>query len=109
MNTPMSVVLSVSVPLLVRLAEQSPEPEDVKAGWLGFGVFLILAAAVVFLAFSLRKHLGKVDFEEPTDEKAPDGGDPDAGDPDAGDPRGGDADREGRGETATNGDRPSAL
>jgi hypothetical protein len=63
----MSTLLTLSLPLLV-LAGKSPEPEDVKAGWLGFGVFLILAAAVVFLAFSLRKHLGKVDFEEPTDE-----------------------------------------
>ena len=66
----MSTLLTLSLPLLV-LAGKSPEPEDVKAGWLGFGVFLILAAAVVFLAFSLRKHLGKVDFEEPTDDASP--------------------------------------
>jgi hypothetical protein len=54
------------VPLLAaRLADKMPEPEDVKAGWLGFAVFLALAAVVVFLSFSLRKHLGRVDFEEP--------------------------------------------
>jgi hypothetical protein len=62
----MNTVLALSLPLLA-LAGKTPEPEDVKAGWLGFGVFLLLAAAVVFLAFSLRKHLGKVDFEEPGD------------------------------------------
>ena len=49
---------------LVPLVEQAPDPEDVKPGWLGFTVFLLLAAAVVFLAFSLRKHLRKVNFEE---------------------------------------------
>ena len=69
----MSTLLTLSLPLLV-LAGKSPEPEDVKAGWLGFGVFLILDAAVVFLAFSLRKHLGKVDFEDPTDDAVPSDG-----------------------------------
>ncbi len=48
---------------LVRLAEglpeDGPEPEDVKAGWLGFGVFLLLVAAVVVLSFSLVKQLRK--------------------------------------------------
>ena len=52
---------------LVPLVDQAPDPEDVKPGWLGFTVFLLLAAAVVFLAFSLRKHLGKVNFEEKTE------------------------------------------
>ncbi len=96
----MNTLVSLSVPLLV-LAAKSPEPEDVKAGWLGFGVFLILAAAVVFLAFSLRKHLGKVDFEEPTEEADPGRADPAIRDHDA--PRPEDAPV--RGETATNGDR----
>jgi hypothetical protein len=58
--------LLVSVAVLV-LVEAPPEPEDVKAGWLGFGVFLALAVAVAFLGFSLRKHLRKVDFEEEPD------------------------------------------
>ncbi len=48
---------------LLRLAEglpeEGPEPEDVKAGWLGFGVFLLLVAAVVVLSFSLVKQLRK--------------------------------------------------
>jgi hypothetical protein len=83
-----TVLLTVSVPLMVWLADKTPEPEDVKAGWLGFGVFLLLAAAVVFLAFSLRKHLGKVDFEEPTDEPTASG-----------------EDTPGRAEPASNGDR----
>jgi hypothetical protein len=56
----MNIVWTVLVPLL----DKTPDPEDVKPGWLAFVVFLLLAAAVVFLAFSLRKHLGKVNFQE---------------------------------------------
>lgn len=41
------------------LPEEGPEAEDVKAGWLGFSVFLLLVAAVVFLSFSLVKQLRK--------------------------------------------------
>jgi hypothetical protein len=96
----MNTLLTVSLPLLV-LAGQTPEPEDVKAGWLGFGVFLILAAAVVFLGFSLRKHLGKVDFEEPTDESAPESDDS----PGSQEPARGREGAPGRGEPASNGDR----
>lgn len=45
---------------VIRLAEEKgPEPEDVKAGWAAFGIFLLLAAAVVFLGFSLTKQLRK--------------------------------------------------
>ena len=54
-------------------AQEGPAPEDVKAGWLGLLVWLALAAAVVFLAFSLTKHLKKVDFDEGPDEGPDDG------------------------------------
>jgi hypothetical protein len=60
---------TVLVPLIATLQE-GPDPEDVKAGWLGFGVFLLLAVAVALLGFSLRKHLRKVDFEEQGDAPA---------------------------------------
>lgn len=61
---------------LATLAQDAPAPEDVKAGWLGFGVWIALAVAVVFLAFSLRKHLGKVDFDEGEDRSAESGEEP---------------------------------
>jgi hypothetical protein len=51
--------LNIVWTVLVPLVEQGPDPEDVKPGWLGFGVFLLLAAAVVFLAFSFTKQLRK--------------------------------------------------
>ena len=50
--------------VLVPLLDKTPAPEDVKPGWLGFAVVRLLAAAVAFLCFSLRKHLRKVNFEE---------------------------------------------
>ncbi len=65
--------LSTAVTALLVLAQTPPDPEDVKAGWLGFAVFLLLAAAVAFLGFSLRKHLRRVDFEEQPDNEPENG------------------------------------
>ena len=53
--------------VVVPLVDQAPDPEDVKPGWLGLTVFLLLALAVVFLAFSFLKQLRKVNFEEKDD------------------------------------------
>lgn len=61
---PLNAVTTVWT-VLVPLVDEVPDPEDVKPGWLGFGVFLLLAAAVVLLVFSFRKQLRKVNFEEP--------------------------------------------
>jgi hypothetical protein len=49
---------------VLPLAAKGPNPADVKPGWLGFAVFLALAAALVLLMMSFRKQLRKVDFEE---------------------------------------------
>ena len=46
-----------AVLLVVRLADETPKPEDVKAGWTAFAIFLLLALAVVVLGFSLTKQL----------------------------------------------------
>ena len=45
--------------LVILLADETPDPEDVTAGWPGLLVFLLLIAAVVFLGFSLVKQLRK--------------------------------------------------
>ena len=48
--------------VLVRLTDQlpqGPEPEEVKAGWTAFAVFLLLGLALVFLMFSMVKQLRK--------------------------------------------------
>jgi hypothetical protein len=66
------------------LAEQAPDPADVKPGWLGFGVFLLLAAAVVVLWFSFRKQLRKVDFEEKGQENPEESGASENGETDGG-------------------------
>ena len=44
---------------VVSFADQTPEPEDVKAGWLAFAIFIGLIVAVAFLGFSLVKQLRK--------------------------------------------------
>lgn len=45
--------------LVVSFADEVPEDEDVKAGWLAFGIFIGLILAVAFLGFSLVKQLRK--------------------------------------------------
>jgi hypothetical protein len=52
------------VSLVVWAAQQTPEDEDVVAGWTAFAVFGLLIVAVVFLGFSLTKQLKKVDRAE---------------------------------------------
>ena len=77
---PMTVLWTVLVPL----TEDIPDPDDVKPGWIGGMVVVLLAAALVFLVFSFRKQLRKVDFEEPgAAEKGEDGG-PGASGPEGG-------------------------
>jgi hypothetical protein len=46
-------------PLLVGGADPVPADDDVKAGWVAFGVFIALAVAVVLLGISLTRHLRK--------------------------------------------------
>ena len=46
---------------LVPLVDKVPDPSDVKAGWVAFGVFIALCLAVAFLGFSLTKHLRRAD------------------------------------------------
>lgn len=45
--------------LLITLADQTPEPEDVKAGYTALIIFLLLALSVAVLGFSLTKQLRK--------------------------------------------------
>jgi hypothetical protein len=71
----MTTLLSLQL-ALVAAGVTAPDPADVKPGWLGFGVFLALAAAVVLLWLSMRRHLKKVDFEEEPDGAHPDDGTP---------------------------------
>lgn len=51
--------LLLLVPSIVNGADKVPAPEDVKAGWLAFGVFIALIVAVAVLAVSMSRHLRK--------------------------------------------------
>jgi hypothetical protein len=46
-------------PLLVSLADKVPSDDEIGAGWGYLVLFVLLAAAVAFLGFSLTKHLRK--------------------------------------------------
>jgi len=52
--------------VLLPLVENTPDPEDVKAGWVALVLFLLLAAAVAGLGLSLVKHLrrARAHFDE---------------------------------------------
>ena len=68
--------MSLLVTIVLPLVEKSPPAADVKPGWLGFVMFLALAAATFLLWLSFRRQLKKVDFEEKeptTDGKAESG------------------------------------
>jgi hypothetical protein len=45
--------------LIVLLEDRTPEPTEVKAGPLGFAIWIFMILAVVVLAFSLVKQLRK--------------------------------------------------
>ena len=57
-------VLPQVLTFVVRAADETPEPDDVKAGWLAFAIFIALILAVAFLGWSLVKQLRKVDAAE---------------------------------------------
>ena len=52
-------LMTLLLPLLVAGADEVPAPEDVKAGWVAFAVFIGLGLAVVLLGISLTRHLRK--------------------------------------------------
>jgi hypothetical protein len=53
-----AVVFTVA-DVVVRLTDEAPKDEDVKAGWTALVIFLLLIGAVVVLGFSLTKQLRK--------------------------------------------------
>lgn len=65
MNGVVDVLVTDLLTMLVPLAPKAPPAdEDVTAGWVALFLLLLLGGALVFLFFSLRKHLGRVNFEE---------------------------------------------
>lgn len=54
MNTLYTIATFVSL-----ATDPVPDKENIKAGWVAFGVFIAMAVAVGFLGWSLTKHLKK--------------------------------------------------
>lgn len=75
-------VLPDTLTLVVSLADEVPEDEDVKAGWTAFAIFIGLILAVALLGFSLVKQLRKAEAAEeaglydPSDKKKRAGAEP---------------------------------
>ena len=59
--SPLASMVTNLVTSLVVLADGAPEPEDVKAGWTAFVVFLLLLVAVALLGWSLSRQLKKAE------------------------------------------------
>jgi hypothetical protein len=51
--------LLVALAGLAPLADKVPSEDQIGAGWTAVVVFVLLAAAITFLGFSLTKHLRK--------------------------------------------------
>lgn len=51
--------LILLVPSFVNEPDKMPAPEDVKAGWVAFALFIALVVAVAVLGWSMSRHLRK--------------------------------------------------
>lgn len=62
--------------LLLSALDETPAPEDTKAGWVALLLFLALAGATVLLWLSMRRHLARIQVPprdrgpQPPDESA---------------------------------------
>ena len=65
------------LPDLVRLVDEAPEADEVKAGWVALGLFLGLAVAIALLGWSLIRQLRKAQaaqeagLYDPSDKRRP--------------------------------------
>ena len=55
----MNPLLLLALLPVASLAAKAPEAKDVKAGWLAFGIFLMLIVATVLLCLNFLKQLRK--------------------------------------------------
>jgi hypothetical protein len=70
--TSLAMTLATRLWAALPQAVKSPDPSTVKPGWIALFIVLALGVAVAFLGMSLRKHLGRVNFEEePAPDEAP--------------------------------------
>ena len=47
----------IATVVLLPLADSAPKPTDVKAGWVAFAIFLVLAIAVILIGWFLTRSL----------------------------------------------------
>ena len=56
-------------PTASAVSSRATDDNIVRPGWLGFIVFLLMAAAVALLLRSFVKHLKRIDFDEDATER----------------------------------------
>ena len=56
-----TLLVAEVLPVVTERLDETPKPEDVKAGWVGFGVFLLLCVAVGFLGWALSRQLRRTE------------------------------------------------
>lgn len=59
--SPLTAHLADLASVVVSAEDKSPKPEDVKAGWGAFAIFIGLCLLVGFLGWSLTRQLKKVE------------------------------------------------
>ena len=70
---------AVMITGLVRLGEAAlPADDDIKPGWVAFGIVVALCVATTLLWLNMRKQLGKIRFEEKDLPRRRRGGEPPA-------------------------------
>jgi hypothetical protein len=60
----MTSLLTALSTVLVPLVDSAPAPEDVRPGWIAFGVFVAMAVATILLWMNMRKQLKRIDFDD---------------------------------------------
>lgn len=59
--SPLAAHLADLASVVVAAEDKGPKPEDVKAGWGAFAIFIGLCLLVAFLGWSLTRQLKKVE------------------------------------------------
>jgi hypothetical protein len=67
----MNAVWLIALPLVSRAADPVPAPEDVRPGWIALITVVSLCAASLFLWFSMRKQLRRIQVPREGEETAP--------------------------------------
>ena len=73
----------LTLPLLARAADPVPDAKDVRPGWIALVTVLLLCAASLFLWFSMRKQLRRIQVPRDAEDQPADDDEAGTADPTA--------------------------